>query len=109
MVRAIMLASVVAAVSAGAVSAQEGEIESAPPVKFRDVEVSEDDDDPAPARTPAVKPVHTPTGYTVEQVERGEYPPLLSLLSPDLAAEVSAARVGGEPLLTTRLRSVRAA
>lgn len=47
-----------------------------------------------------------PVCYTAEQVERGEYPPLLSLLSPDLASEVAAARVGGEPLYTPRLRSI---
>lgn len=47
-----------------------------------------------------------PRGYTAEQVERGDYPPILSLLSPELAAEVAAARIGGEPLHVPRLRLV---
>lgn len=44
------------------------------------------------------------TGYTAEQVARGEYPPLLSLLPPELAAEVSDIRINGEPLVESALR-----
>jgi hypothetical protein len=47
-------------------------------------------------------------GYTNEEVERGDYPPLLSLLPAELAAEIAAARYpDGEPVYTPRLRSVR--
>jgi hypothetical protein len=48
----------------------------------------------------------SPHGYTEEQVERGDYPPILSLLTPELRAEVAAARIGGEPLYVPRLRLV---
>jgi hypothetical protein len=46
-------------------------------------------------------------GYTDEEVARGDYPPILSLLSPELAAEVAAMKIGGEPLYTPRLRVVK--
>jgi hypothetical protein len=49
-------------------------------------------------------------GYTADEVERGDFPPLLSLLPAELAAEVAAFRFAdGEPLYTPRLRSVKAA
>ena len=39
-------------------------------------------------------------GYTREQVRRGEYPPLLTLLPRALANDVRAARIDGEALHT---------
>lgn len=46
-------------------------------------------------------------GYTSEQVDHGDFPPIMSLLSPELAAEVAAARVNDEPLYRPMLRTVR--
>ena len=43
-------------------------------------------------------------GYTDEQVAAGDFPPIMSLLTPELAAEVAAAKVNGEHLYRPALR-----
>ncbi len=50
-------------------------------------------------------------GYTEEQVSNGDYPPIVTLLTPELAAEVAAARSDGRPLYvpTAKIRRPSAA
>ena len=54
------------------------------------------------ARKSTVTRRHRPEGYTREQSRRGEFSDLLSILPRELADQIKAAKVNGEPLYVRR-------